>query len=155
LFSPPTVSEALVAPLAKIGGAPPTPAGVATKKIGGMEFFDVHFSYIARLEVVPHRVQLFRSNWLRSLSAIDLIMSHRSTSCGPSVMITTFQESSCGTMEMARPVGHSQMSSISSLIADSSSSRVFAGFFKLFFHRAERDHRLCYPRERIVFEQWA
>jgi hypothetical protein len=31
------------------------------------------------------------------------------------------------------------MSSISSLIADSSSSRVFAGFFKLFFHRAERD----------------
>jgi hypothetical protein len=47
------------------------------------------------------------------------------------------------------------MSSISSLIADSSSSRVFAGFFKLFFHRAERDHRLCYPRERIVFEQRA
>ena len=94
----------------------------------------------ARSEVVPHPVQLFRSNWLRSLSAIDWIMSHRSTSCGPSVMITTFQESSCGTMEMARPVGHSQMSSISSLIADSSSSRVFAGFFKLFFHRAERDH---------------
>lgn len=31
---------------------------------------------------------------------------------------------------MARPVGHSQMSSISNLIADSSSSRVFAGFFK-------------------------
>jgi hypothetical protein len=57
-------------------------------------------------------------------------------------MITTFQESSCGTMEMARPVGHSQMSSISSLIADSSSSRVFVGFFKLVFHRAERDHRL-------------
>jgi hypothetical protein len=34
------------------------------------------------------------------------------------------------TTEMARSVGHSQMSSISSLIADSSSSRVFAGFFK-------------------------
>jgi len=32
--------------------------------------------------------------------------------------------------EMARPVGHSQMSSISSLMTDSSSSRVFAGFFK-------------------------
>jgi hypothetical protein len=47
------------------------------------------------------------------------------------------------------------MSSISSLIADSSSSRVVAGFFKLFFHRAERDHRLCYPRERRVFEQRA
>jgi|KBSSwiStaDraftv2_1062776.scaffolds.fasta_scaffold486275_1 hypothetical protein len=70
-------------------------------------------------------------------------------------MIPTFQESSCGMMEMARPVGHSQMSSISSLIADSSSSRVFAGFFKLFFHRAEGDDRLCYPRERIVFEQRA
>ena len=46
-------------------------------------------------------------------------------------MITTFQESSCGTTEMARPVGHSQISSISSRMADSSSSRVFAGFFKL------------------------
>lgn len=45
-------------------------------------------------------------------------------------MIVTFQESSCGATEMAKPVGHSQMSSISSLIADSSSSRVFAGFFK-------------------------
>jgi hypothetical protein len=77
------------------------------------------------------RVQLFMSNWLRSLSAIVSIMSHRSVSCGPSAMITTFQESSWGTTEIARPVGHSQMSSISILIADSSSSRVFAGFFKL------------------------
>ncbi len=47
-----------------------------------------------------------------------------------SVMITTFQVSSWGATEMARPVGHSQISSISSLMADSSSSRVFAGFFK-------------------------
>ena len=37
---------------------------------------------------------------------------------------------SWGATEMARSVGHSQMSSISSLMADSSSSRVFAGFFK-------------------------
>jgi hypothetical protein len=42
---------------------------------------------------------------------------------GPSLMITTFQESSCGTTEMARSVGHSQMSSISSLMTASSSSR--------------------------------
>lgn len=77
------------------------------------------------------RVQLFRSKWLRSLLAIVSIMSHRSASCGPSVMITTFQESSCGTTEMARSVGHSEMSSSSSLIADSSSSRVFAGFFNV------------------------
>jgi hypothetical protein len=47
-------------------------------------------------------------------------------------MISTIQESSCGTTEMARSVGQSLMSSISSLMADSSSSRVFAGFFKLF-----------------------
>jgi hypothetical protein len=46
-------------------------------------------------------------------------------------MIATFQESSWGTTEIARPAGHSQMSSISILIADSSCSRVFAGFFKL------------------------
>ena len=39
-------------------------------------------------------------------------------------------ESSWGATEMARSVGHSQMSSISNLMADSSSSRVFAGFFK-------------------------
>jgi hypothetical protein len=38
--------------------------------------------------------------------------------------------SSGGATEMARSVGHSLMSSISSLMADSSSSRVFAGFFK-------------------------
>jgi hypothetical protein len=55
-------------------------------------------------------------------------------------MITTFQESSWGTTEIARPVGHSQMSSISVRIADSSSSGVFAGFFKFVpFTVAERD----------------
>ena len=76
--------------------------------------------------------QAFRSNWLRSLSAMASIMSQRSASrCSPSLMISTFQESSCGTTEMARSVGQSLMSSISSLMADSSSSRVFDGFFKL------------------------
>lgn len=74
--------------------------------------------------------QTLRSNWLRSLSAIAAIMSVRPACCGPSVMIVTFQVSSCGTTEMARSVGNSLISSISSLIAASSSSRVFAGFFK-------------------------
>ena len=81
------------------------------------------------LRFAPGR-QPFKSNCVRNLSAIVSIMSHRSASCGPSVMITTFQVSSWGATEMARSVGHSQMSSISSLMADSSSSRVFAGFFK-------------------------
>ena len=58
------------------------------------------------------------------------IISQPSASCGPSHMIATFHESSWGTTEMARSVGHSLMSSISSLMAASSSSRVFAGFFK-------------------------
>jgi hypothetical protein len=40
-----------------------------------------------------------------------------------------FPGSFVGTTEMARPTGHLQMSSISSLIADSDSARVFAGFF--------------------------
>src|ERR1700687_1825403 len=47
---------------------------------------------------------------MRSLSAIIAIISRRSASGGPPVMTRTFQESSCGTTEMARPVGHSQMS---------------------------------------------
>ena len=81
------------------------------------------------LRFAPGR-QPFKSNWVRNLSAIVSIMSHRSASCGPSVAITTFQVSSWGATEMARYVGHSQMSSNSSLMADSSSSRVFAGFFK-------------------------
>jgi hypothetical protein len=51
-------------------------------------------------------------------------------------MIATFQETSWGTTEMAGSVGHSQMSSISSQMADSSSSRVLAGFFTV-------DHRLA------------
>lgn len=81
----------------------------------------------------PRKVgnQPFRSNWLRSLSAMAWIISQRSASCcGPSHMIATFHESSWGTTEIARFVGHSLMSSISSLMAASSSSRVFAGFFK-------------------------
>lgn len=63
-------------------------------------------------------------------------------------MITTFHESSWGATEMARPVGHSQMSSISNLIADSSSSRVFAGFFKRvrLFLRAPFDEDRAQPR---------
>ena len=40
--------------------------------------------------------QPFKSNWVRNLSAIVSIMSHRSASCGPSVTITTFQVSSWG-----------------------------------------------------------
>jgi len=40
------------------------------------------------------RVQLFKSNWMRSLSAIVSIISSRSASGGPSVMTRTFQESS-------------------------------------------------------------
>jgi hypothetical protein len=52
-------------------------------------------------------------------------------------MISTFQESSCGTTEMAKSVGISQMlSSISRRMAASSSSRVFDGFFTRLFHRA-------------------
>ena len=95
------------------------------------------------LRFAPAR-QPFKSNWVRNLSAIVSIMSHRSASCGPSVMITTFQVSSWGATEMARSVGHSQMSSISSLMADSSSSRVFAGFFKCpsLVSGGVRDHRL-------------
>jgi hypothetical protein len=88
---------------------------------------------IARPARVPRKVgnQPFRSNWLRSLSAMAWIISQRSASCcGPSHMIATFHESSWGTTEIARFVGHSLMSSISSLMAASSSSRVFAGFFK-------------------------
>ena len=93
----------------------------------------------------------FKSNWLRNLSAIASIISERSGSCGPSVMIATFQVSSQGTTEMARSVGHSQMSSISSLIAASSSSRVFAGFFKLSILSAARNGTTAfgYPRERM------
>jgi hypothetical protein len=56
-----------------------------------------------------HRAQLFKSNCVRSLSAIVLIMSHRSASCGPSIMITTFQVSSWGATEMAKSVGHSDV----------------------------------------------
>ena len=98
------------------------------------------------------RVQLFKSNWMRSRSAIVSIISHRSASCGPSVMITTFQESSWGTTEMARSVGNSQMSSISSLIAASSSSRVFAGFFKRpsLFGARNGTTAFGYPCERMV-----
>jgi hypothetical protein len=85
-----------------------------------------------RPRIGPDRLSILqRSNWLRSLSAMASIISHRSASCcGVSRMIATFQESSWGTTEMASSVGHSQMSSISSLMAASSSSRVFAGFFK-------------------------
>ena len=54
------------------------------------------------LRFAPDR-QPFKSNWVRNLSAIVSIMSHRSASCGPSVMITTFQESSWGATEMAGP----------------------------------------------------
>jgi hypothetical protein len=95
--------------------------------------------------------QAFRSNWLRSLSAMASIMSQRSASrCGPSLMISTFQESSCGTTEMARSVGQSLMSSISSLMADSSSSRVFAGFFKLILSPCGMGPPpFGYPRERV------
>ena len=86
--------------------------------------------------------QLFKSNWPRSLSAIDKIISQRPAS-GPSLMTTTFHESSCGKTEIAKSVGHPQMSSISILIADSSSSRVFAGFFKCVgFCRKTGDHCL-------------
>jgi hypothetical protein len=86
----------------------------------------------------------------QSLGLTDVQMSHRSASCGPSVMITTFQESSWGTTEIARPVGHSQMSSISVRIADSSSSRVFAGFFKLVSFTARNETTGSgYPRERF------
>jgi hypothetical protein len=46
-------------------------------------------------------------------------------------MITIFQESSCGRTEIAKSVGDSQISSISVLIADSSSPRVFACFFNV------------------------
>ena len=79
-------------------------------------------------------------------------MSDRSASCGPSVIITTFQESSWGTTEIAKPVGHSQMSSISTLIADSSSSRVFAGLFKLVLPSPPpTETAACgYPREGMV-----
>jgi hypothetical protein len=52
-------------------------------------------------------------------------------------------------MEMARSVGHSQISSISSLIADSSSSRVFAGFFKLNLSARNGTTAFGYPRERM------
>jgi hypothetical protein len=81
-------------------------------------------------EIIRAEGQPLRSNWLRSLSAIAAIMSVRPASYGPSVMIVTFQVSSCGTTEMGRSVRNSLMSSISSLIAASSSSQVFAGFFK-------------------------
>ena len=49
-------------------------------------------------------------------------------------------------------VGNSQMSSISSLIADSSSSRVFAGFFKRPSLLGARNGTTAfgYPRERMV-----
>ena len=89
---------------------------------------------------------------MRSLSAIVSIISHRSASGGPPVMTKTFQESSWGTTEMARSVGNSQMSSISSLIADSSSSRVFAGFFKRpsLLGARNRTTAFGYPRERMV-----
>ena len=77
-------------------------------------------------------------------------MSQRSVSCcGPSLMISTFQESSCGTTEMARSVGQLLMSSISSLMADSSSSRVFDGFFKLTFTARNGTTAFGYPRERM------
>jgi hypothetical protein len=92
--------------------------------------------------------QAFRSNWLRSLSAIASIISQQSVSrCGPSLMISTFQESSCGTTEIARSVGQSLISSISSLMADSSSSRVFAGFFKLI--PSNGTTAFGYPGERM------
>ncbi|MBP1294279.1 hypothetical protein [Bradyrhizobium elkanii] len=52
--------------------------------------------------------QAFRSNWLRSLSAIASIISQRSASrCGPSLMISAFHVSSCGMTEIAKFVGQS------------------------------------------------
>ena len=89
---------------------------------------------------------------MRSLSAMAWIISQRSASCcGPSHMIATFHESSWGTTEMARSVGHSLMSSISSLMAASSSSRVFAGFFKCPSLSGRRNGTTAfgYPRERM------
>src|SRR6476661_6376199 len=51
---------------------------------------------------------------------------------------------------MAISVGNSQMSSISSLIAASSSSRVFAGFFKVILSPARNGTTAFgYPRERM------
>lgn len=78
-------------------------------------------------------------------------MSEPSASCcGPSLMISTFQESSCGTTEMARSVGQSLVPSISSLMAASSSSRVLAGFFKCasLSGRQNGTTAFGYPRER-------
>jgi hypothetical protein len=71
-------------------------------------------------------------------------------------MITTFQDSPCGKTEMAKSVGHSQIDSISSLIADSNSSRVFAGFFNVFGCCARgklEDHRLWLSARAHVEEQ--
>lgn len=70
-------------------------------------------------------------------------------------MIATCQLSWWGKTEMARSVGNSQMSSISSLMADSSSSRVFAGFFKLVSLAARRDHRLWLSLRAHDLEQRA
>jgi hypothetical protein len=50
------------------------------------------------------------------------------------------------------PVGHSQMSSISSLIAASSSSRVFAGFFKRPSHLRRSGTAAFFPR-RPMFQE--
>ena len=101
----------------------------------------------------PRKVgnQPFRSNWLRSLSAMAWISQRSASCCGPSHMIATFHESSWGTTEIARSVGHSLMSSISSLMAASSSSRVFAGFFKCpsLFGWRNGTTASGYPRERM------
>jgi hypothetical protein len=52
----------------------------------------------------------------------------------PSAMITTFQECSWGTTEIAKSVDHSQMSSISILIGDIELFARFASFFRLVPH---------------------
>jgi hypothetical protein len=68
-------------------------------------------------------------------------------------MITTFQESSCGMMEMARSVGHPLMSSNSSLMADSAGFRWLLQM-SITIWPAERDHLWLSARAH-VFEQRA
>jgi hypothetical protein len=72
---------------------------------------------------------VLRSNWLLTRSAMSEIISKRSLSALRFPCMTTFQVSPSGWTDTAMSVGHSQMSSISTLMAASSSAAVLDGFF--------------------------